>query len=314
MSFACFGLGCDSNSLPVIKKWCIFHWRQLYSGPPVLLRKDANPSNELKTKTRWTSLRVISNTAQLGDENISHVASEIIVVSVQLCSAPTSICWSSPCCALLRLMLAVCPRKHPAFINNITIEIYALQKLKQMRWLCCVLTRIHPHRTPALCTLHFFVHAFLPQEQRLTRDRILSCWMNTCNVLTKWKDHLLWVSEPMAYARSVGDKAHNENKTNLFVSKLITKLPHLLFAVSSGWNQRRASGSFFLFRCNAFSRHANARRISRVIYEAFETRLLPHAGLVRGGRNERHQWHRALIFPPINFAEKHPHLKRRKII
>lgn len=55
----------------------------------------------------------------------------------------------------------------------------------------------------------------------------------------------------MAYARSVGDKARGENKTNSFVSKLITKQPHLLVTVSGGWN-RRAVAYFVLFRYNAF--------------------------------------------------------------
>lgn len=47
--------------------------------------------------------------------------------------------------------------------------------------------------------------------------------------------------------------------------------------------------------------------------KAFEIRLAPHVSLVWGEHDDGHQWHGALIFLPINFAEKHPHLKNHLV-
>lgn len=121
-----------------------------------------------------------------------------------------------------------------------------------------------------------------------------------CNVPTKWKDHPLWVSKPVAHTRS----AVHESKTNMFVCKWIKKIAKCCFGGACleeivGTACRRLFFFFLIWIIMSPHAESHAQKISPIIHKAFWVRLA-RVALVWGKHDERHQWHHALIFVLIN--------------
>lgn len=115
--------------------------------------------------------------------------------------------------------------------------------------------------------------------------------------ITHYEFQSQWLTQDLR--RDMG----HESKTNMFVCKLIKKIGKCCFCgarleeiVGAACQRLR----FFLIWI-IMSHHAetHAQKISPIIHKAFWVRLA-RVALVWGKHDERHQWHRALIFLLIN--------------